>query len=307
MEAAQIRADAQALLGERGWSRAEAASRIGMSETRLARWMTGKYRGDNARTAQLVERWLETEQDMWASRTMRGLNRHADLAVTDQVERAARHAQANADIAVIFGAAGAGKTWALEHYCRARAGAWYMAMSPTVATPTSVLLRISRALGVGAGLTTAAQLELAVMERLSAAGSSLLAVDEAHHLTQQLLDIVRCVHDQAACGLVLCGNEPLWGRLASGERAAQIVSRVGFKLHLRRPAAADAVALAAALLGSRPAAKARRAVLAAAAGTGGLRAVRKLISQASLLAAAEDRTDVTPGDITDAAELLGDA
>ena len=305
-QAAQARADAQALLGERGWSRAEAASRIGMSETRLSRWMANKYRGDNARTAQLVARWLETEQDMWTAR-MVGLDRHADLAVTDQVERAASHAQANADIAVVFGAAGAGKTWALKHYCRARAGAWHVAMSPAVTTPASVLSRIARALGAGAGLVTTALLEQAVVDRLSGAGSSLLVVDEAHHLTQQLLDVVRWVHDQAACGLVLCGNEPLWGRLASGDRAAQIVSRVGLTYRLRRPAVADVVALAAMLMGAAPERKARGAVLTAASGMGGLRAVRKLISQAALLAAAEDRKDIAPGDIVDAAELLGDA
>ena len=297
------RAEVQALLDERGWSRGETALLIGVSDTTLSQWMQGKYRGKNARIATLVRRWLDTERDMSALRTA-GLDRHADLAVTDQVERAARHAQANADIAVVFGAAGSGKTWALERYCRSSAGAWYAAMSPAVTTPASALSRVARAIGAGGGPSTAARLEQAVIERLTA-GSALLVVDEAHHLTQALLDVVRCVHDQARCGLVLAGNEPLWGRLASGERAAQIVSRVGLTFRLRRPAAADALALATTLLGGAPEGKARAAVLAAAGGMGGLRAVRKLVGQAFLLAAADKRDQIDPGDVVDAAELLG--
>ena len=298
-----LRADTQALLDERGWSRSEAAGRIGVSDTTLSQWMRGKYPAKNDNITALVRRWLGTERDTSAMRVA-GLDQHASLAITDQVHRTARHAQANADIAVVFGAAGGGKTWALEHYCRANAGAWYCAMSPAVTTPASVLSRIARAIGIAGGPSTAARLEQAVVERLSA-GSALMVVDEANHLTQPLLDVVRCVHDQAHCGLVLAGNEPLWGRLASGDRAAQIVSRVGLTLRLRQPAVGDAIALATALLGGAPEGKARSAVLAAAGGMGGLRAVRKLAGQAFLLAAADKRDQVEPGDVVDAAELLG--
>ena len=82
---------------------------------------------------------------------------------------------------------------------------------------------------------------------------------------------------------------------------------IGLTFRLRRPAAADAIALAAVLLGAAPEGKARAAVLAAAAGMGGLLAVRKLAAQAFLLAAADQRETVEPGDVVDAAELLGAA
>ena len=298
-----LRAEARALLDEQGWSIAEAAGRIGTSDTTLSQWLRGKYPGKNTSVAARVRRWIDTERDMSAARTA-GHGRHADLAVTDQIMRAARHAQANGDISVVYGASGASKSYSLERYCLSSAGAFFCTVSPAVTTPASVLLRIARATGVVGGPTTAARLEQAVVERLSV-GSALLVVDEANHLTQPLLDVVRCVHDQAHCGLVLAGNEPLWGRLASGERAAQLVSRVGLTFRLRRPAPTDAVALATALLGAAPEGKARAAVLAAAAGMGGLRAVRKLAEQAFLMAAADQRDQVEPGDVVDAAELLG--
>ena len=176
-------------------------------------------------------------------------------------------------------------------------------MSPATSTPTAVLARTAEALDLTAARVTAARLERIVIDRLSG-GQKLLVVDEAHHLSQALLDVVRCVYDAAACGLVLAGNEPLWSRLASGDRAAQLVSRVGIARRLRRPADADILALAAALLGSAPAGAGRTAVLAAGRGIGGLRAVRKLITQAQLLARGDDRDKATSQDLADAAALL---
>ena len=297
------RAEVRALLADRGWSRSYAAGRIGISPTRLSQWLHGRYRGDNARTEELVQRWLETERDISAARTA-GLDRHADLAITGRVARVARHAQANADIAVVYGSAGAGKTRALARYCEEHTGAWHVEMSPAVTTPASVLNRIAEALDVAGGPKTAARLERVVVDRLSAS-STLLAVDEAHHLSQALLDVVRCVHDQARCGLVFCGNQPLWAKLADGDRSAQLVSRVGLKVRLGQPAEADALELAKALLGAVPAGKAKTAVLEAAKGVGGLRAVRKLVAQARLLAAGDGRDHANMDDVADAAELLG--
>lgn len=299
----KTRAEVEALLKDRGWSKNDAAKRIGVSSTTISQWLHGKYRGDNARIEQLVRRWLDTVRAISATRTA-GLDRHADLAVTEQIERAARHAQANADVVVICGFSGAGKSRGLEDYCAVNTGACYVEMSPAVTTPASVLNRIAGKLGVAGGLKTAAHLEQAVIDRLKV-GSSLLVVDEAHQLNQALLDVIRCVYDQAGCGVVFCGNEPLWSKLATGERAAQLVSRVGMTLQLEEPAEVDILELAQTLLGMKPAGKARSTLLAIGEGMGGLRAVKKLAAQAFLLAAAEERDQVLPGDIVDAAELLG--
>ena len=304
-DAGRDRAEVRALLDERGWSLTEAARRIGMSDSTVSLWLRGEYSGDNQRVGHLVRRWLDTERDVSALRAA-GLTRHADLAVTEQVERAARHAHANGDCVVVYGAAGAGKTWALHGYCEASAGAWLCTMSPALTTPAAVLTRIARALDVGAAETTAARLELSVIDRLGV-GSTLLVVDEAHHLTQALLDVVRCVHDASGCGLCFCGNEPLWARLAGGDRAAQLVSRVGLTYRLRRPPEADILELAKTLLRTPATGAARKAVLAAGRGLGGLRAVRKLVGQAHVMARADQRQDVTLQDVADAADLLGAA
>ena len=302
-EQERTRTELLALMKERGWSKAEVGRRLGV--TGVAAWLRGKYGGDNAHMAELARQLLDTERDA-ETLGMRGLFRPADLAVTRQIGAALAHAHANADLVVVYGAAGAGKSWTAKRYCREHAGAWLVTMSPAVTTPASVLSRIARALHGGTPPEkTAARLETAVIDKLSV-GRALLVADEAHHLPEALLDVIRCVHDEADCGLVLCGNEPLWARLAGGDRSAQLVSRVGLKLYLGKPSEADVLALTETLIGRAPAGAGRKAAIAVGGGgVGGLRMVRKLIAQAQILARGDGRDALTDEDIADAAELLG--
>ena len=297
--ARDARGELHALIGARGWTKTEAARRMGVSVTVVSRWLQGAV---NARAAALARRLLDTERDT-ADASMPGLSRHADLAVTEQIAGVAAHAQANRDLVVVYGAAGSGKSWALERYCEEHAGAWLAAMSPSVTTPAGVLRRIAKALEGSAPAKTCEELERAIIDRLSA-GMTLLVVDEAHHLSQALLDVVRCVYDAAGCGLTLCGNEPLWARLAAGERAAQLVSRVGIRHRLGRPANADVVALAETLMGRPVGGAARKAALGIGTGVGALRSVQKLVAQARMLARGDERDRPTDRDLVDAAELL---
>ena len=298
-----LRARVRMHLESRGLSIAEAARGVGMSARAVSSWLSAKYHGDNQRVGRLVERWLVTERAVAEMRTL-GLDRHAELAVTAQIQGIAALAHANSDLVLVYGAAGSGKTYALRRYCAEHSGAWYVAMSPAVTTAAAVLSRIAVALDAGAGVTTAARLERVVVEQLGGR-NPLLVVDEAHHLTTALLDEVRCVHDAAGCGLVLAGNDPLWARLASGERAAQLVSRVGLRRRLQRPSETDSLTLAETLLQRTPGRKGRKAVLDVSQGVGGLRACAKLIAQAAIFARGDGRLDVRDDDIAEAATHMG--
>ncbi len=294
-----LRAKLRAHIEHRGLSVNEAARGIGMSAPAISSWLGAKYRGDNDRVARLVARWLDTEAEVARMRTT-GLDRHAELAVTFRVQGTVGYAHANGDCALVYGASGAGKSWALARYCAEHAGAWFVTMSPAVTTPAAVLSRIARALDVGAGVTTAAKLEDVVVAHLSGR-DAVLVVDEAHHLTPALLDQLRCLHDSTGCGLVLSGNDPLWSRLSATERAGQLISRFGVRFRLRRPSETDAIALGEALLRRKPEGRGRERILAAARGLGGLRAIAKLVAFAATLARAEGRADVRDADLVEAA------
>lgn len=288
---------------QRGLAVSEAARGVGMSAPAVSSWLGAKYRGDNARVAALVGRWLDTEAEMERVRTA-GLDRHAALSVTLVVQGLAAHAQSNRDCVLAYGAAGSGKTWALERFCAERSGATYVVMMPAVTTPSGVLSRIARALDTGAGITSAWRLHDAVVRRLQGR-HAVLVVDEAHHLTAALLDQVRCVFDEAGCGLVLSGNDPLWSRLTATERAGQLVSRIGRQRRFGRPSDADILTLAETLVQRAPQGRARDVVLAAGRGIGGLRAVAKLIGVAGVFARGEGREDIRDAELVEAAGDMG--
>lgn len=298
-ETEALRGRFRAYLERRGLTLGEAARGVGMSAPAVSSWLGAKYRGDNARVAELVARWLDTEDEMARMRSA-SLDRHAELSVTLAVAALAAHAQANRDCVLVYGAAGAGKSYALERFCAMRSGAVYVSMSPAETTPTAVLSLIAEALDVGAGVTSAWRLRRVVARHLAGRGA-LLVVDEAHHLTAALLDLVRCVYDAAGCGLVLAGNDPLWARLAATERAGQLISRIGRHHKLRRPSDADILELARVLLQRAPAGQARKAVLGAGRGLGGLRAVAKLIGVAATLARGDGRADIHDAELVEAA------
>ena len=84
-----------------------------------------------------------------------------------------------------------------------------------------------------------------IVQRLQGT-KGLLIIDEAQHLSLLALESLRSIHDATACGLVLMGNESVYANL-SGRRSAefaQLFSRVGMVLKLRRTSAADVEALA---------------------------------------------------------------
>ena len=143
-----LRRELREHLDAEGVSIAEAASGIGMSAPAVSAWLRDAYRGDNDRMGRLAARWLATERAVAERRSGR-LDRHADLAVTEQIGVLAMHAQATADLVLVYGTAGSGKTWALKRHCERHSEAWYVSMSPAVTTPASALARIRAGGGRG--------------------------------------------------------------------------------------------------------------------------------------------------------------
>ena len=284
-----------------GLTLAEAGRQIGVSPTLISQWRHGTYPGDGPRADRRVERWLELgEERAWLGGVR---SPHVSLGVTDDVVALLTHAQAAADLVLVFGAAGAGKTHAARWYEADGAQVWLATMSPAVRTPLALLTRIAAAVGVGlTGAQSAARVEDALVAHLEGR-QALLIIDEAHHLSQALLDELRCLHDRATCGLALVGNEPLWPRLVGGERAAQIVSRIGpYRLRLGAPSAGDGDALAAAMLGRSLTAGEGEVTRKASRRAGGLRGVVQTIHAAHAYALGRGADHIGQVDLAAAAE-----
>ncbi len=199
-------------------------------------------------------------------------------------------AQTTADVAIVYGAAGVGKTCTARHYAGDVPDVWIATMTPATASVVPALEEVCAAVGIPAS-NGAAPLHRSIVKRL-AGTDGLLIVDEAQHLQPAALDQLRSIHDAAGIGLALLGSRDVYARLVGGDQAAaldRLRSRVGRRLHLTATTPEDAAVLAGAWgIGS---AEARKTLAEIGAKSGGLRAVAKVLRLAALQADGPTLTD----------------
>lgn len=214
-------------------------------------------------------------------------------------------AQAAADVVVIYGAGGVGKTHTAQHHCAQEPSAWHVIMSPATTGVVPALWEISSALGLPRS-NGAAELHRSIVRRVSGTGG-LLIVDEAQHLAPLALDQLRSIHDAAGVGLALVGSRDVYARMVGGKSAVELDrlrSRVGRRLQVEASSAEDATAVADEC--GVTTAPGRRLLIDIAAKAGGLRAVFKALRLATLHANAAGRAR-TDADLRTAWQELGGA
>lgn len=275
----------QGALAQSGDSLAQVAREAGLAPSTLSRWVRGDYRGDNAAVDRSVEAWLRSREASLQTAAL-GVDAHVDLAVTRDIEGVLDLAQATADVVVVHGRSGCGKTWAARHFAATRAGVILVTASGAWVTLAGMLGRIAAAVGAGDRHPSALAAEARIIEKL-AGRRALLVVDEAHHLSVRQIDELRCLRDIAGCGLALIGADVLWSSLCASARADQITGRVMQRLALRGPAAADVDALAKSALRRSPEREESRSLVQAARGGGGLHVLRRTLARTALIARAD--------------------
>ena len=299
--AVDLRAEVRAEMGACGLSRVRVAREIGqgVSASTLTRWLNGDYPGDVAAVEARCARWLETRRER--ARTSlgdAGFDRHADTEAGDEITGALAYAQATGDMVLVHGPSGRGKSWMTRRHCAARAGAFYLSVTGATVTLAGLLSRLADAVGAGPEHGSALAAETAVVARLADRGA-LVVVDEAHHLSAKLLDELRCIRDNAGCGLALVGDDSVRMTLA---RCPQVLGRIGMRVPLGALAVADVAAIAAGPLGRAPAANELKVLAATARGPGGLHALRRLLARAWMVARAEGRGGIDAADLAVAGE-----
>ncbi len=284
----------EAEMSRLGLSQNRAADRIGVSSAALSQWRRGQYTGDNAKLERLVRKWLNTEEEVEGRRLDEArLDVHMGLAVTGEISSLLAHAQAAADVVLVKGVSGSGKSWAAKHYAGTHSSAHYVMMTRAVRSLTGMLGLVAEAIGSLPDHRSALHAERAVIDALRDR-SALLIVDEAHHLTPRLLDELRCIRDVAGCGLALIGDESVAMPLA---RCPQIVGRIGGSVHKRAVAEPDIELLVSAFLERRATRREVGLGVSAARGDGGLHALRRMLARSWMLARIEERTSVATADL----------
>ena len=102
-------------------------------------------------------------------------------AASSRIEAALTYAHMAADVALIYGGAGMGKTLTIGHYAEANPNVWVLDATPSCNVTGAFLRRLALALGQQLNRARIDSLELALIDRLRRS-HGLLIVDEAQFL-----------------------------------------------------------------------------------------------------------------------------
>lgn len=263
-------------------TQARVAKEAGVSATSLSQVLADKYAADPSAVAKRLSAWLAARAER-AAQALPEMPAFVTTPTAQRVLAALAYAQMAADVAVVYGAAGVGKTTAILEYAKTRPSVWAATMTPGHAGVTAALEEVALAVGLKDLPQSPARIHREIVARVRGTGG-VIVVDEAQHLGVAALDALRSIHDAAGVGLALVGNDLLYGRMTGGTRAAyldRLFSRIGKRVSLRRATDADIEAVAKAAGG-----EAWGVVKDVGRQAGALRAVVKVLRLARMMAQA---------------------
>lgn len=298
-----LRAEVKAL----GISQAQVARESDLHASVLSQYMSGTYPGDNAGVERKLAAYLNARREREIERRRAAAAPEwVDTPTSRRILTALSWAQAEGDIAVIYGAAGAGKTKSIEQYRRTAPAVWVATMTPSSAGVAGALAELAEALGLEAS-GSPRTLFKALCKRLSET-NGLVIIDEAQHLGVQALDQIRAIHDATGIGIALVGNEAVYARMTGGNRAAyldRLYSRIGNRVRISPATQGDLQAVAAGW--GLPYAPLKDLLTDIASRGGAIRAVTKVLRRAAAMAASTGEPIGAPHITTAWKALGGDA
>lgn len=127
------------------------------------------------------------------------------------------------ELGVVVGEPGVGKTAAVKSYVAGRAGVWLVTLSPSTSALVPCLTLICTTIASFAPNTGALDVRGAILNRLRCyLDPCPLIIDEAQHLSDQAIEEVRALHDQAGMAVVFVGNRGLVDRWQNKPGVKQI-------------------------------------------------------------------------------------
>jgi DNA transposition AAA+ family ATPase len=207
----------------------EVSRHISKSTTTYSLFLSGTYTGDVDKVASAVDRYLsvyDLQHKAGASPVF------VETSIAAEIEKALLAGRVTRKVVVISTDSGVGASLALKHHEeRNKESTLLVSCSPATNTKWGILGAMLRRLGMDAN----PRLSLAfdeVVEALRGSGK-ILIFDESHFLVQEVVDVLRCLHDQTGCALVLVGNESTHqGRFRenpSGTKGMKSVAHMQFK------------------------------------------------------------------------------
>lgn len=229
IEINNIREQLRSIIENDGYSISAIARSQDISASSLSLFLADKYTGNNEKIA----KGLQTFINRLAEKKKRPIHEN-EFQLTRNSKRimeVCRICHVEAEIGVVYGPAGLGKTITARKYAADTAGAVYVEVDPSFSAQ-SLIKELHKRLG-GDGKGSLYDLFQDIISRLSAS-QRLVIVDQAEILPRKGIELLRAINDKAGVGVVLLGMDTLRNTI-KGARAefAQLYSRIGISIRLK--------------------------------------------------------------------------
>lgn len=210
----------------------EIAQAIGYSNTVINQFLQGKYTGDSShimeRMVQYIRR-LHNSKDLLQTKAAKAAFDFFDLVKNDN------------SLAVLLGDSGVGKTKISQSYAFTRERVAYCCAVQAM-NSREILISMANSILSTPPSGTVYECQLSIEQALRQR-PRMIIVDQADLLNVKTLDIIRSIHDDGHCSMVLVGLPYLESLMKRGPRSrenlAYLYSRVGYMRFLPRPDRVD--------------------------------------------------------------------
>jgi DNA transposition AAA+ family ATPase len=220
---------------ETGATQSALAKPIGYSGSVISQFLDGTYGGvkggDLKAVEKAVEQFLAMEQERKAAPKEK--IPYVQISSAKRIYDVTRTAHLDGECSVVSGDPGLGKTASLEYYQSKYPKKVALITAYKGYTARALVIDLHKKLG-GTGLGIKTDIIADICSRLKSA-KYCIVIDEADHLNLTALEVVRHIHDDSECGLVLAGTEKLMMNLrGKRKQLEQLYSRVGRAVRLDR-------------------------------------------------------------------------
>lgn len=243
MNISDIRAVLRTLVENEETTFKQIALESGLSTGTISSFINDKYKGDNERVSQMLQRWLEKYH---AVAELPEPPRFVETQTVKQIWTSMRFASLTESIAVVCGNPGVGKTEAAREYRRTNNNVWMITITPSCASVLECLTELAFELGMNDAPRRKGPLSRALRRRLEGT-QGLVIIDEADHLGAEVLEELRLLQESTRIGLVLMGNHRVYSNMTGGNRTvefARLFSRIAKRTAINKTKKADVKAIA---------------------------------------------------------------
>lgn len=264
------------------------AQQIGIAQGTISQFGSSKgYAGDEEKIATAISRFrAKLENQKIHQSQLVEIPTYFETPTSSILMNIFSFAQLGNITAAAMGA-GLGKTETAHHYKETYGSTYIVTISPSSATPSTMIAETLREFGVMNPKGTTHK-RASLVKDMMAEKASLVVFDECQHLSTESFEEIRSWHDKTRVGIAFLGNYSMMARIEGRGRSsdfAQIFSRLGLKHSQNVPERGDALALADAWGFDDP--NMREFIFQVSQKPGGLRGVTHMIQLASMFVRGE--------------------